>query len=441
MLKSSTRFVICSVGSYGDVFPFVLLSKRLTNLGYKVSFITLQAHEDLVTAAGIDFSPFGTSDQYYSVMNDSDLWSPLIGFKTIWERLMMPNRLVIREFLSSIDSKENVVIITHPLAFPLADLARTERIGQLKVVCAYLSPMIIRTNYEDLPLGPLRIPKWAPNFFLNFIWSWLDKIFFYDPIFIPELNKDRVRLGMQAVHGFISHLQNDSDFYIGLFPDWFARRQVDWPTNFQIGGFLLHESKGERLDAELRAFLENGEQPVVFTFGSENWHADRHFEFALAALRSLGRRGVFLYKKGLNIPVQNAKQIIARSFAPLDLLLPQCSAIVHHGGIGTMAHSIYYAIPQLVIPMAWDQWGNALRIEKLGIGISLPSSRLNSKLLAKNLNELLNDVAIAKNVQRYSQQMRSDISLNMLVDNMLKMICLYEQPTPRVEEHSVSDQH
>jgi len=65
--------------------------------------------------------------------------------------------------------------------------------------------------------------------------------------------------------------------------------------------------------------------------------------------------------------------------------LPHCAAIVHHGGIGTTSQALAAGIPQLIRPMAFDQFDNANRIEKLGCGRWLR----NDRNLANELQQIL----------------------------------------------------
>jgi len=76
-------------------------------------------------------------------------------------------------------------------------------------------------------------------------------------------------------------------------------------------------------------------------------------------------------------------------YVPLNQVLPHCSAIVHHGGIGTTAHSIASACPQVVLPMAFDQFHNGLRVQQLGLGKSLP--RPSNRSLYHALATILRD--------------------------------------------------
>ena len=55
-------------------------------------------------------------------------------------------------------------------------------------------------------------------------------------------------------------------------------------------------------------------------------------------------------------------------FAPQMQLLPRCSAVVHHAGLGTTKESIAFGVPMVVFPLLYDQPGNGARIRHHGLG-------------------------------------------------------------------------
>jgi zeaxanthin glucosyltransferase len=55
-------------------------------------------------------------------------------------------------------------------------------------------------------------------------------------------------------------------------------------------------------------------------------------------------------------------------FAPQVQLLPRCSAVIHHGGLGTTKESIAFGVPMVVFPLLYDQPGNGVRIRYHGLG-------------------------------------------------------------------------
>ena len=52
---------------------------------------------------------------------------------------------------------------------------------------------------------------------------------------------------------------------------------------------------------------------------------------------------------------------------PFSSVFPLCAAVVHHGGIGTCAQALAAGVPQLTMPLAFDQPDNATRLSRLGV--------------------------------------------------------------------------
>ena len=77
---------------------------------------------------------------------------------------------------------------------------------------------------------------------------------------------------------------------------------------------------------------------------------------------------------------RNRQRLAARddvwTFAPLPAVLPRCRAIVHAGGHGSTAAALHAGVPQLALPMAFDQLGHGQRIARLGVGAVLPFRRV-----------------------------------------------------------------
>src|SRR5690606_4300015 len=90
---------------------------------------------------------------------------------------------------------------------------------------------------------------------------------------------------------------------IGLFPDWFAPMQPDWPAQMKLTGFPLFDETGlEPLPESLTNFLDAGDKPIAFTPGSAMSHGQAFFAAAAEACRILARRGLLLPRHPENIP-------------------------------------------------------------------------------------------------------------------------------------------
>ena len=76
---------------------------------------------------------------------------------------------------------------------------------------------------------------------------------------------------------------------------------------------------------------------------------------------------------------------------PLHLLLPDCDAVVHHGGAGAVMTAAAGGVPQLVLPCAMDQFLNGRRVAASGAGIALPAHRADVPSLRSALESLLHE--------------------------------------------------
>jgi UDP:flavonoid glycosyltransferase YjiC (YdhE family) len=83
-------------------------------------------------------------------------------------------------------------------------------------------------------------------------------------------------------------------------------------------------------------------------------------------------------------------------YAPFSAVLPRAAALVHHGGIGTSAQALAAGRPQLVMPMTFDQPDNAARLQRLGVGRSLPPERFRGAAVARELGALLESAAVTR---------------------------------------------
>ncbi|MGW1290117.1 nucleotide disphospho-sugar-binding domain-containing protein [Streptomyces sp. NPDC002586] len=69
---------------------------------------------------------------------------------------------------------------------------------------------------------------------------------------------------------------------------------------------------------------------------------------------------------GVRVP-ENVRLV---DFVPLDVLLPSCSAVVHHGGAGTFQTALWHGVPQVIVPdMRWDTAAKADRLVACGAGL------------------------------------------------------------------------
>jgi UDP:flavonoid glycosyltransferase YjiC (YdhE family) len=204
-----------------------------------------------------------------------------------------------------------------------------------------------------------------------------------------------------------------------MFPEWFAANQPDWPSQLKLCSFPLYSEDGiAEPSEELKVFLQSGSKPIAFTPGSANLFGHDFFAAAVDACQRLGRRGLLLTRFPDQIPANLPPTIKHFDFAPFRWLLPQTDMLVHHGGVGSMSQAMAAAIPQIIMPMAFDQVDNIYRVEKLGIGKGLQREKFTGPALASAISSLLDDSQLPKRVQQVAQQLAEEDGLARACDEI-----------------------
>jgi rhamnosyltransferase subunit B len=400
------HFVVVTIGSAGDLFPFMAMALALRERGHRVSFLAPGQHEPYVRDTGLPFTGLPADP---AVLADPDLWHPTRGFGVVW-RATRPAMAQIVPFVDALPQDEALVLLVHPLALPEADLCRAVRPG-LKVAAAWLAPQNLPTVHDPLMFGPWAVPRWVPLGLRRWLLRRLAAAFI-DPAAIPDVNAARRARGMAPVRSLLEHIFAVPDLSVTLFPEWFAPTQPDWPQPLYRADFPLFEpSPGAPLSPGLERFLAAGQQamqnkPLAFTHGTGNTQARAYFEHAANAVQRLGLRAIFLTPHRDQLPRELPPSILWQDYVPLRRLLPHLALLVHHGGIGTTAECLRAGTPQLVAPLAHDQFDNAARVTALGVGGSLPASKLDEARLTRALQSILGDEALARRghdiVQRFA---------------------------------------
>ena len=102
-------------------------------------------------------------------------------------------------------------------------------------------------------------------------------------------------------------------------------------------------------------------------------------------------------------------------FAPFSEVFPACAAVIHHGGIGTIAQCLRAGIPSLVVPGGLDQPFNAAQVVKLQAGLWIPRKRYTTKRSEQALNRLLS-------MSVYKERMR-EIRAQILQEDGVTTCC------------------
>jgi UDP:flavonoid glycosyltransferase YjiC (YdhE family) len=277
-----------------------------------------------------------------------------------------------------------------------------EKLG-IPLATIHLQPLCLRTLYRNAKLPLLFLPNWYPRLVKRFAYQLID--LGADWLLAPFINAFRSELGLPPVRRLFADWWHSPQRIIGLFPEWFAPFQPDWPPQTLLTGFPQYDQSGdlEILD-EVEDFLNDGEPPIVFTPGSLVRHARQFFEASIEACQLLGRRGVLLTRYEEQVPRTLPDRVRHFSYIRFSYLLPRAAALVHHGGIGTMAQAFAAATPQVVMPGHLDQPDNAIRATRLGVATVVKPRSYRGPVVARAIESLIGSSEIADRCRSVAQK-------------------------------------
>ena len=401
------HFVLTPVGSAGDVLPYLGIGRELVRRGHDVTLVTGEPFRASAQRAGLGFVASWSGEAFDALTHDPDLWHPLRGLRVVLGAVGASLRLTYAA-LSEVYEPGRSVLVGHTLAF--ATRTFEEKHGAAAVT-VHLAPGALRSEHLMPAPPPGRDLSGAPRWLKRGLWWAADRIII-DRCIEPTLNAWRAELGLPPVRHVFKSWLHSPQAILGLFPDWFGPPQPDWPAHLRLTGFpLFDEDDGAPLEPGLEAFLAGGAPPVAFTPGSANRQAPGFFAAAIAATTALDGRALLLTRFPDQLPGELPASVHHCDWTPLSRILRRCSAIVHHGGIGTCAQALAAGIPQLVMPMAFDQPDNAVRLKRLGVGALLAPRAFSGRRVARALAGLLESTRVRAACQRYREAVQTDDGL------------------------------
>ncbi|MFT4166583.1 MAG: glycosyltransferase [Microlunatus sp.] len=81
--------------------------------------------------------------------------------------------------------------------------------------------------------------------------------------------------------------------------------------------------------------------------------------------------------------------VTAYRFVAQHEVLSTCSAVVCHGGSGTVLDAISHGLPLVLLPLGADQPLNAQRCSALGCGVVLPADTVGAEQITRAVDEVL----------------------------------------------------
>jgi vancomycin aglycone glucosyltransferase len=389
--------LLSTIGSRGDVQPLVALALQLRALGQEVRLCVPPDFRDWIDSLGIPVTAIGPELRKLTASSPPAAPAPLSPER----RRQMIEGTVAAQFQTIAAAAEGCDVIVGATALQVAAHSVAERMGIGYVFAAYCPTVLPSPHHAPIPLGMLGetpAPATADNHEL-----WAKDARRWNDSWGPALNAHRASIGLTPVSDVRSYIFTDrpwlaADLTLAPWPD------PGDPAVFQTGAWILPDERP--LSSELETFLQAGEPPVYFGFGSARAPQDLSRVMVQTA-RALGRRAIVSRGWADLSPVDNDPDCFGLGEVNQQALFKRVAAVVHHGGAGSTTAAARAGAPQVVIPQMYDQHYWAQRIHHLGLGSAHAPVAPTADSLTSALEHAL-DPDVAARAQSVAAAVRGD---------------------------------
>ncbi len=400
-----SRFVFATLGSLGDVHPYIAVGRSLIQRGHKTVIATSEEYRSAIERAGVEFAAVPPSmaelGDYQAMV--SQVLDARRGPEYLIKRLVMPYLRRAYDELWRVSEGADL-LVSHPLSVTMPLVAQKRG---LPWVATVLAPMSMMSSYDPpvIAAAPwfrsLRVLGVTP-YRLIFGLAKRQAYGWEKPLreFRKELGLPPQR-HLALFEGQFSPLLN-----LALFDAQLAASQPDWPSHTHVCGNPAYDggTSDPAVLTDLEQFLADGEPPIVFALGSSAiWVAGDFWKHAVAAAQRLGRRAILI--TGPQMPGSLPEGVRAYAHLPYSAVFPRAAVVVHSSGIGTLAQAMRSGRPQLLLPVAFDQPDNSRRAVALGVGRTLPFRKAKTEKLVGELEKILGAADYAAKARSLAEEL------------------------------------
>ena len=415
------KIVCLTIGSRGDVQPYIALCKELLKEGHKPRIATHAEFEPWVRKHGIDFAVVDG--------NPAELMRICVEHGMFTYGFMKEANSKFRGWLDDVCSSSwracqgADVLIESPSTMAGIHIAEALEIPYFR---AFTMPW---TRTRAYPHAFSVLEKKMGGGYNSLTYITFDTIFW--TAISGQINKWRRReLGLQ---GTTQHkMQASHRPFLYNFSPHVVPPPLDWPDWVRVTGYwFLDESDSYDPPAELLAFMEkarvDGKKLVYVGFGSividdpaalTRTVVDSVLKADVRCVLSKGWSDRLETKDASKPEIPLPPEIFQIQAAPHDWLFKQMDAAVHHGGSGTTGASLRAGIPTIIKPFFGDQFFFAQRVEDMGVGVWL--KKVNTSVFSRALWEVTNSQRMIMKAKVLGQKIRKDNGTQVAIQTIYR---------------------
>ncbi len=362
------KIAIFTMGTRGDIQPYIYLARALNNSGYETIIGTHPCWRELVEKAGVLFAGVGPDidiEKEAALIRGKNS-NPMISMLKTMNFVFKIIQNATGEIYQVCQGKD-LIIASH------SQMGATE--GEALGI-----PVISVTLQTEMIPEKCKEQKWTGKLIGAMIGGQMAKPY----------NKIRKVYGLprcKAADEIISHRLN-------LIPisQYVKERNPYWEEQHTLTGYWYEDEKDFVPEKQLADFLAAGEKPIILALGAMSFETQEEREkldMFVRAFQAAGKRAVI---QGFRKTLENYElpdTMMACGSVPHSWLFRQGYCVIHHCGFGTASASMIYGIPSIPVPHVLDQMGFAMQLYELGVSTKpIKSKELSRERLTEAIEEM-----------------------------------------------------
>ncbi|KAI9889028.1 MAG: Sterol 3-beta-glucosyltransferase [Vezdaea aestivalis] len=405
----SLRITCLTIGSRGDVQPYIALCKGFLREGHKPKIATHAEFEPWIRRHGIGFAPVdGDPAELMRICVENGMFT-----YSFLREASQKFRGWIDDLLASAwkACQNSDILIESPSAMAGIHIAEALEIPYFR---AFTMPWTRTRAYPHAFAVPDHKMGGAYNYFTYIMF---DNVFW--KAISGQVNRwRRKELGIRNTT--LDKMQPNKVPFLYNFSPSVVVPPLDYSDWIRVTGYwFLDEAADWKPPQELKDFIQNArrdKKKIVYVgFGSivvsdpaalTKTVVESVEKADVRCILSKGWSDRLGSKETTEPEVALPKSIFTIKSAPHDWLFKQIDAAAHHGGAGTTGASLRAGIPTIIKPFFGDQFFFGSRVEDLGVGIYV--KKLNVSLFSKALWEACNGERIIVKARYLGEQIRAE---------------------------------
>ncbi|GII33331.1 glycosyltransferase [Planotetraspora mira] len=123
----------------------------------------------------------------------------------------------------------------------------------------------------------------------------------------------------------------------------------------------------------------------------------------------------------LHEEIELAPNMWGAEFLPQTKILPLADLVITHGGNNTTTEALHFGKPMIVLPLFWDQYDNAQRVDETGYGVRLDTYGFTDDELVGAVDRLLGDTDLRSRLEAAGEEIRRRDGLRVAADVIEKI--------------------